>query len=852
MKTSTGKKMLAVFAYALSMLTAAGGIGGTLALAEMGCYTESAETFQQKNLERDLFRDINNLNAEFENLKSEGFFEETISQQRKQALYSDFMREYAPERTNFFFKIYDAEDNLLLSSYDADYQAFRTETFYDEIRNEEEKIMNEADFNYFQQNFEGEYSAQQMIVPRGEPAPVLPDATDSVPATEPETIPETESITETVVTETVPETQPITEVETVQDSLSLVAHAEANIREVYVSDFSLDERIQITEALHLDYYQPDDETLWIDTGNGSVLFEDYFQQIINSKPNFELINQNGWHYTIDTHQNPPVLMSIVDYILSYPEEFNANLLTEETGTGEYYDIYYDVKIYSTENPVSYYITGYVQSNFTADDSYRKNETYTSLAYQYRYVIPAVGIVSGILLLISLIYLIRSAGFHKNKEYPEASIFEKIPYDLFTAFLIGISVLLLYFDDEVVNYSSTAITIFIITVSCLIWGLLLLWWLMSTAVRIRTKTILENNLITRILKLLKKLLRNGKNKISGFLQMLPFVWKAVLLTLGYLFFDFITTLLIHDRADIGLFLKLLIWTVTILGAAAVVYQLHLLQKGGQHLAEGNLEEKIPEEKLFFSFREHAKNLNSIGEGMNKAVSERLKSEMFRTELIANVSHDIRTPLTSIINYTDLLSKLQIQDETAQEYIAVLSRQSARLRKLTEDVLEASKASTGSMKVEKESMDLNVLLQQIEGEYAEKFESRNLIYISTLPETPLMISADGRLLWRAMDNLFNNIFKYAMPNTRVYLNAVSEKNQICITLRNISSVQLNISSEALMERFVRGDRSRNTEGSGLGLSIAQSLINLQGGTMQLEIDGDLFKVILTFPPEQLTGI
>ena len=271
-----------------------------------------------------------------------------------------------------------------------------------------------------------------------------------------------------------------------------------------------------------------------------------------------------------------------------------------------------------------------------------------------------------------------------------------------------------------------------------------------------------------------------------------------------------------------------------------------------MSGGDFETKIPEKHLFGRFREHADCLNSLGDGMNKAISERLKSEMFRTELIANVSHDIRTPLTSIINYTDLLSKLDLKDTQALEYIDVLSRQSARLRKLTEDVLEASKATTGSIKTDKQTMDLRILIEQMVGEYTEQFDAKNLRIISDISEDPLYVFADGRLLWRVMDNLFANIRKYAMDGTRVYLNAMQQGDRIFLLLRNISANQLGISAEALMERFVQGDRSRNTEGSGLGLSIAQSLIALHDGNLDLQIDGDLFKVTVTLPaaapPEQ----
>ncbi len=266
--------------------------------------------------------------------------------------------------------------------------------------------------------------------------------------------------------------------------------------------------------------------------------------------------------------------------------------------------------------------------------------------------------------------------------------------------------------------------------------------------------------------------------------------------------------------------------------------------GQNMADGILD-KIPEKWLFGRFLKHARNLNSISEGMNKAVTDKLKSEMFRTELIANVSHDIKTPLTSIINYTDLLSKMNLDDKQATEYIDVLGRQSARLRKLTEDVLEASKATTGTATVHKEKIDFRVLIEQIEGEFIEKFNANHLTLVSNVPEKPLYIMADGRQMWRVLDNLFNNVCKYAMSGTRVYLNVTESKSEIQFMLRNISATELNLSAEELMERFVRGDRSRNTEGSGLGLSIAQSLTALQGGIMELQIDGDLFKVILKLP-------
>ena len=223
---------------------------------------------------------------------------------------------------------------------------------------------------------------------------------------------------------------------------------------------------------------------------------------------------------------------------------------------------------------------------------------------------------------------------------------------------------------------------------------------------------------------------------------------------------------------------------------------------------------------------------------------MKSERFKTELITNVSHDIKTPLTSIINYVDLIKKENVTDPTLQEYVEVLDRQSNRLKKLIEDLIEASKASTGALSVNMEPVDAAVILDQVVGEFREKLEARGLSVVVNAQQPPVMILADGRHLWRVMDNLMGNIAKYTQTDTRVYIDMKKEGGWVQMTFRNISREQLNISSQELMERFVRGDSSRNTEGHGLGLNIAQSLTKLMGGNLHIEIDGDLFKVKLFF--------
>lgn len=263
-----------------------------------------------------------------------------------------------------------------------------------------------------------------------------------------------------------------------------------------------------------------------------------------------------------------------------------------------------------------------------------------------------------------------------------------------------------------------------------------------------------------------------------------------------------------------------------------------------MAEGDLSYKIDTDKMFWECKKHGEYLNKISEGMTKAVDERMKSERLKTELITNVSHDIKTPLTSIINYVDLLSKEELHNDKAAEYLEVLERQSSKLKKLIEDLVEASKASSGNLAVDSQQLEAGVFVTQTVGEFEEKLEIAGLELIVGKPQEPVYIMADGRHIWRVVDNLMNNICKYAQKGSRVYVNLEATEKSVSITFRNISKYPLNISGEELTERFVRGDKSRNTEGHGLGLSIAQSLIKLIGGDMNIVVDGDLFKVILTF--------
>lgn len=286
-------------------------------------------------------------------------------------------------------------------------------------------------------------------------------------------------------------------------------------------------------------------------------------------------------------------------------------------------------------------------------------------------------------------------------------------------------------------------------------------------------------------------------------------------------------------------------LVLVGLYFVLRQFVRLQAGVKKLAEGELTHKVDTQHLHGPFRVYAENLNDISAGMMVEVERRMKSEHLKTELLTNVSHDIKTPLTSIINYVDLLKKQDIEPEEAKEYVEVLERQSYRLKKLLEDLIEASKAATGNIAAELAPTDAAELLRQAEGEYNERLKEQQLIPILRIDTETCSILADGRLLWRVFDNLLGNIVKYAMPGTRVYLELLQKDDRCVITIRNISRDELGIEAEELMERFVRGDAARATEGSGLGLSIARSLTECMKGGFDLVLDGDLFKVILDFP-------
>ena len=455
---------------------------------------------------------------------------------------------------------------------------------------------------------------------------------------------------------------------------------------------------------------------------------------------------------------------------------------------------------------------------------------------------------GALALLALVFLLWSAGHRAGVE----GIVLSWPHRVFTeawVLIFGLgAILFVFIFCEEYYYNFHAVTVqadrdWIWFLSGLgaaavgAMGMLLAGFVNTLAVRVKARALARTTLLCRVVSFLWR-------RLSAFVRELPLTWKSVLFFLAYL-----TAIFLADHA------WPLVYWYPLPGVLINVAMLLFLawwsagfwrvRKGTEVIAAGNLNHQIESDRLPGDLREQAEALNNISGGLTQAVNEQMKSERFKAELITNVSHDLKTPLTSIINYVNLLKTTQQTDPKAREYIEVLDRKSQRLKKLTEDLVEASKASTGTLSVNREKIGLVQLLDQALGEYEERLEGKQLAVVRTLPEEECFVYADGRHLWRVMDNLLSNCAKYALEGTRVYVEISRGKGSVSLSVKNISREPLNVPPERLMERFVRGDVSRTTEGSGLGLSIAKSLTELQGGTFQLVVDGDLFKAVVTLP-------
>lgn len=611
---------------------------------------------------------------------------------------------------------------------------------------------------------------------------------------------------------------------------------------------------------------------------------DYYYFSISENVLYEIKNADGKIIFSNMDETAGDIQISEEYVFSFLKDEYRNTeipeeeLFEESTTLEYEmdngepatavedtitfnEKYYDEKIYS--------ITVCLKEELVAHDTFYYAGEMFDFITENETKLSVTAIISAVLSVVLFIFLMCASGHKDEVEGIHISRFDRFPVDILSAIYIGLTILLgygivwcyeefnyymmWYYYDATMN-SAIPFLVGLFIIGVLLDFVLLAILSMTTAVRLKTRTYIKSTLIFIVLNFLFKFLKwNWKNickickKSFNFtgrvLRKIPLVWKTILIVIALGFLELVVYVVSFDYDFIPL------WFIfnVVLGVCTILIAIILKQikKGTEEIAKGNIYKKINTKYMFLDFKDHAENINNINDGIAKAVEEQMKSERFKTELITNVSHDIKTPLTSIINYVDLLEKEEIENETAKEYIGVLSRQSARLKKLIEDLLEASKASTGNVSVNLSQFELGILLTQALGEYEERFANNNLQVVLNKTDEMLLVMADNRHMWRVFDNILNNIAKYAQPNTRIYIDA-NRKNQIAeISFRNISKDPLNISGDELMERFVRGDSSRNTEGSGLGLSIAKSLTEVQKGKLDIQIDGDLFKVRLAFP-------
>lgn len=477
-----------------------------------------------------------------------------------------------------------------------------------------------------------------------------------------------------------------------------------------------------------------------------------------------------------------------------------------------------------------YKDDYALTKFTYDLSMKAN----ALAPILIPLCIAVLLALGLIVLNGIGKKGKGPGIHLNG-------FDKIPLEL--AFVIGLLVVGMGASCFIAVTSELRAVIFsgvvIGTIIIYLAGMLLLETVVK---RMKTHTLWKTTLLYMIGHGIKTVFDNRK-------------WGTKLI-LAYGSFCLVggiaTTAMIDARLSYYDNGTAFFWFMVLmaLGIGTFVYlftkmkQFQNIQKALQAIYEGNTNIELDSDELTGVLKQMAIYIEDIAGGLSNAIQQSLKNERQKTELITNVSHDIKTPLTSIINYVDLLKKEEMPNEKAKEYLEILDSKSQRLKRLTEDLVEASKASSGNIKLKMEKINVNEIIKQVSGEFEDKFKARNLEEIMTLPEENIFISADGRYLYRVLENLYSNASKYAMEGSRIYLDVVPKQTSIVIQMKNVSKEKLNITTEELMQRFVRGDSSRNTEGSGLGLSIASSLTELQGGKFHIYLDGDLFKVTLGF--------
>ena len=582
-------------------------------------------------------------------------------------------------------------------------------------------------------------------------------------------------------------------------------------------------------------------------------------------------NKTSYENYAELEKNVRNLISEKDikYMVIYPKlkDFNSNMNVSKSDEWE------NLRSYSGEKKWNSVFAVAVDTTYTIQDPFYQNKAAYDNSFPYFKGTIWLMVLSVILFLGAIIWLTLEAGRTAKDEELHLNSFDHWKTEIAAVLIVLIWIVGSYIGchfwngniNMIINDAPTYLTdggayfkyyyaherdvsaaymsasLYVLSLSIaelaeiyfygvFTWGCFFMGYV-SLIKRIKGRTLWKNSLLRVIVRFLYKIYDNRKK-----------MTKTVLLLGGFFLLQGMAVLF---RNGFTMFLILL----TDAGVFYVVLNGLLLKeklkKGIEEIALGNMEYQIPLQGLRGENLKLAEMINGIANGFHMAVEEAMKNERLKADLITNVSHDIKTPLTSIINYVAILKQSDIADPKIQGYLNILEAKAQRLKTLTEDVVEASKVSSGNISLEYMDVDLVEMIQQTEGEMAEKFEARNLKMIVNLPEESAVVHVDGRRMWRVLENIFGNAAKYAMPGTRVYVDLKLEEDTVDLSLKNVSEHQLNISADELTERFIRGDLSRSSEGSGLGLSIAQSLTTMQGGTFNLYLDGDLFRVNIRFP-------
>lgn len=534
--------------------------------------------------------------------------------------------------------------------------------------------------------------------------------------------------------------------------------------------------------------------------------------------------------------NTDTVEEIKDYILNQKHFWQYDGTKVETNIDK---LQYDEIAYNGFEQIQEYQIYTSVKDENAGQWYRYNLLYNFVGNTYE-IAPSIIVISSLLLLVCGTYILISIGHKEGKEEIYTDSLDKILYEVvivLAGILFAIEICILVAAISLIKgaFSKTMIDTgiilsiaigFIMYITIAVVGV-------TTIRRIKAHVFWKNTVIYRFFKFL----------LGGLFTNLSQTVKLAVEYGGFILASVVLFFITMQNPIVVLFL-FAFWYYIFKKILDYTNKMEKIRRKIGSMYHGENDTKLEEEEFYGELRVVARELNDISSGLSNAIEEAMKSERLKTELITNVSHDIKTPLTSIINYVDLMKKEEIQNPKIQEYLEVLDSKSQRLKKLTEDLIEASKASSGNIKLTMEPLNVKELIKQVRGEFEDRFNQKGLQIIETFPEEEVIIEADSRYLYRVMENMYVNISKYALENSRVYIDVTKTKGKVQIALKNISQDKLNITVDELMQRFVRGDTSRTTEGSGLGISIAKSLTQLQKGSFNIYLDGDLFKVVIEF--------